>query len=88
MTKHLSNTSEVFYTGGGIWLAEMNLGDGTYAVIDSEYNTALCIYRYSDDEPYMSEDMVFCDEVQNLDSEHLKIYNQLYEALKKEVPLD
>ena len=78
---------EVFYTGGGIWLAEMNLDNGTYAVVDSDYDTALSIYKYPEEgeEQYMSEDMIFSDEVQNLDKEHMKIYNQLLEALQKEI---
>lgn len=76
--------AEAFYTGGGIWLAEKDLGNGTYAVVDSDYDTAICIYKYSDDgEQYMSEDMIFSDEVQNLDSETMKIYNELIEVLKK-----
>lgn len=79
---------EVFYTGGGIWLAEMDLGNGTYAVVDSDYTDSLCIYRFPEEneEPYMPEDMIFCDIVENLDLEQMKIYNQLYEALRKEVP--
>ena len=78
---------EVFYTGGGIWLAEMNLENGTYAVVDSDYDTALSIYKYPEEgeEQYMSEDMIFSDEVQNLDKEHMKIYTKLLEALKKEI---
>lgn len=78
---------EVFYTGGGIWLAEMNLENGTYAVVDSDYDTALCIYKYPVDgeEQYMAEDMIFSDEVQNLDNEHMKIYNQLLEALQEKI---
>ena len=78
---------EVFYTGGGIWLAEMNLDNGTYAVVDSDYDTALSIYKYPEEgeEQYMSEDMIFSDEVQNLDKEHMKIYTKLLEALKKEI---
>lgn len=78
---------EVFYTGGGIWLAEMNLENGTYAVVDSDYDTALSIYKYPEEgeEQYMSEDMIFSDEVQNLDNEHMKIYNQLLEALQEKI---
>lgn len=79
------NKVEVFYTGGGIWLAEMNLENGTYATISSDYHEAMCIYKYSDDEPYMTEDMIFCDEVQNFNSEQLKIHTKLYEALKEKV---
>ena len=66
---------EVFYTGGGIWLAEMNLEDGTYAAISSDYPEAMCIYKHvEDEEPYMSENMIFCDEVQNFNNDQLKIH--------------
>lgn len=51
---------EVFYTGGGIWLAEMDLGNGTYAAISSDYHEAMCIYNYVEgEEKYMTEDMIF-----------------------------
>lgn len=80
---------EVFYTGGGIWLAELDLQNGTYAVVDSDYHECLSIYRYSEDgEQYMPEDMIFSEDVKSLDLEQMKIYNKLYEALKKEAPLD
>lgn len=78
---------EVFYTGGGIWLAEMDLGNGTYAVVDSDYDTVISIYKYPEngEEQYMPEDMVFSDEVQNLDKEHMKIYKQLLDALQEKI---
>lgn len=74
---------EVFYTGGGIWLAEMNLQNGTYAAVDSDYKECLSIYKYTDDEPYMPDDMIFSKGVDQLDSEQMKIYNQLLAALKE-----
>ena len=81
---------EVFYTGGGIWLAELDLQNGTYAVIDSDYTSALCIYQYPEEgeEQYMPEDAVFCEDVKNLDLEQMKIYNKLCEALKEKALLD
>lgn len=79
--------AEVFYTGGGIWLAEMDLQNGTYAVVDSDYPECLSIYNLTDDEPYMPEDMIFSKGVDQLDSEQMKIYNRLIAALKKETTL-
>lgn len=79
--------AEVFYTGGGIWLAEMNLQNGTYAVVDSDYPECLSIYNYTDDEPYLPEDMIFSKGVDQLDGEQMKIYNQLLAALKTETTL-
>lgn len=78
---------EVFYTGGGIWLAEMNLQNGTYAVVDSDYKECLSIYKYTDDEPYMPDDMIFSKGVDQLDSEQMKIYNKLLAALKEKTTL-
>ena len=79
--------AEVFYTGGGIWLAEMNLQNGTYAVVDSDYPECLSIYNLTDDEPYMPEDMIFSKGVDQLDSEQMKIDNQLKAALKTKTTL-
>ena len=78
---------EIFYTGGGIWLAEMNLQNGTYAVVDSDYKECLSIYKYTDDDPYMPEDMIFSKGVDQLDSEQMKIYNQLLATLKEKTTL-
>lgn len=80
---------EVFYTGGGIWLAEMDLGNGTYAVVDSDYDTVISIYRYPEDgeEQYMPEDMVFSEDIHNVDLEMAKIYRKLYEALQEKTTL-
>lgn len=81
-------TPEVFYTGGGIWIAEINLGNGTYAVVDSDYPECLSIYNYTDDEEqYLPEDMIFSQGVDQLDSEQMKIYNQLIAALKEKTTL-
>lgn len=79
--------AEVFYTGGGIWLAEMDLQNGTYAVVDSDYHNCLSVYNYTDDEPYLPEDMIFSKGVDQLDSEQMKIYNQLIAALKTKTTL-
>ena len=79
--------AEVFYTGGGIWLAEMNLQNGTYAVVDSDYPECLSIYNYTDEESYLPEDMIFSRGVDQLDSEQIKIYNQLIAALKTKTTL-
>lgn len=75
--------AEAFYTGGGIWLAEKDLGNGTYAVVDSDYQECLSIYNYTDEQQYMPEDMVFSENVEKLDLEMMKIYNELLEVLKK-----
>lgn len=76
---------DVYYTGGGIWLAEMNLENGTYAVVNSECDTIISIYKYPEEgeEQYMAEDMILSDDVKNLDSNMAVIYKQLHEELQK-----
>lgn len=78
--------AEAFYTGGGIWLAEKDLGNGTYAVVDSEYHDCLSIYKEAE-ERYMPEDMVFSEGVAKLDLEQMKIYRELVDALKEKTEL-
>lgn len=77
---------EVSYTGGGIWLAEKDLGNGTYAVVDSEYHDCLSIYQEAE-EHYMPEDMILSEGVANLDLEQMKIYRELVNALKEKTEL-
>lgn len=79
--------AEVFYTSGGIWLAEMDLQNGTYAVVDSDYTECLSIYKYTGEEQYLPEDMILSKSVDQLDSEQMKIYSQLTAALKEKTTL-
>lgn len=75
---------EVFSTGGGIWLAETDLNNGTYAVVDSEYMDCLSVYRYTDDEQqYMPEDMIFSKGAAELNDDERTIYNKLCEELNR-----
>lgn len=77
---------EVFYTGGGIWLAEMDIEDGLYAVVNSEFPNYLSIYKYpdeEDDEKYLPDDMIICKRAETLYGAHLDMYNELADELKK-----
>ena len=77
---------EVFYTGGGIWLAEMDLEDGLYAVVNSEFPNYLSIYKYpddKDDEKYLPDDAIVCKRAEILYGIELDIYNELADELKK-----
>lgn len=78
----------VFNSGGGIWICEMNLGDGTYAVIDSESIVCdmECLSIYNDaEEPFMPEDMFFSENLEDLDTMHKALYMQMKKALIKEM---
>lgn len=77
---------EVFYTGGGIWLAELDLEDGLYAVVNSEFPNYLSIYKYpdeEDDEKYLPDDAISCKRAETLYGAELDIYNELADELKK-----
>lgn len=74
---------EVFYTCGGIWLSEMDLNENEYAVVSTEYPNELAIYTKEDeDDKYHPEDMILAQHKDELEEEHLVIYNKLYKALK------
>jgi len=80
--------AEAYNSGGGIWICEMDLGDGTYAVIDSESIVCdvecLSIYRYAE-EPFMPEDMFFSENVENLDELHMAVYKHMKNVLIAEM---
>lgn len=74
---------DVFYTGGGIWLAEVNLKDNEYAVVNSEYPDLFAIYEYekAEDGNYYPEDMILDKHKDKLDEEHKVVYEKLLLAL-------
>lgn len=75
---------EVFNTGGGIWLAETDLNNGTYAVVNSEFPEFLSVYRYQDNEPqYMPDDMLFSKGAAELNEYERTIHNKLCEELNR-----
>lgn len=75
---------EVNYTGGGIWLAEKNLDNGTYAVVSSDFPECITVYRAAE-EPYLPEDMIFSKSVDDLDEETAKLYSEMMAEMKKKV---
>lgn len=73
---------EVFYTGGGITLAEADLG-AQYAVIGTDYPNCISIYnRVEGEEPYMPEDMVASYTEEEMDEETKALYLEMLGALK------
>ena len=78
---------DVFYTGGGIWLAEVELKDNKYAVVNSEYPDLFAIYQYAqaEDDKYYPEDMLLDKHKDDLDEEHRKIYEALLSELNNRV---
>ena len=77
---------EVSYTGGGVWLAEKDRQDGTYAVIDNDFIDCLTIYKNSnEEEKYTAENMIFSAAVADLNEELKNLYNELFTALNAEL---
>lgn len=76
---------EVFNTGGGIWLAETDLGDNKYAVVNSEYPEQFAIYLYAkaEDDKYYPEDMLLDQHRDELSEDLRKVYDKLLLALVK-----
>lgn len=76
---------DVFYTGGGIWIAEANLGDNKYAVVNSEYPEYLGVYLYekAEDGQYYPEDMISDQHKDELDGNLKETYEKLLVALEK-----
>ena len=76
---------DVFYTGGGIWIAEMNLEDNKYGVVNSEAPEYFGIYEYeqAEDGNYYPEDMILDNHKDELDDELKKVYEKLLIALAK-----
>lgn len=74
---------EVFYTGGGIWLAEAVINDkGDYAVVNNECPEVLSLYHKAE-EPYMEEDMYLSKPWDELNVENADIHARLCLALQK-----
>lgn len=76
---------EVFYTGGGIWIAEVNIRDNDYGVVNSEYPDYFGVYRYeqAEDNQYYPEDMILDKHKDELEGEYREIWEQLVIALAK-----
>ena len=73
---------EVFYTGGGITLAEAVIDRERYAVVSSEAPECLTVYkRVEGSEPYMPEDMVLSAERDELPQELRELHGEMVAAL-------
>lgn len=83
-----SKDIEVFYTGGGIWLAGMYTSNNIYYIVDSEFTDCLTCYNHEnedDDTDYPCQDMVFSKEISELTDYEKTIYNDLLTELKNKM---
>ena len=73
---------EVFNTGGGITLAEANINQEQYAVVSTEAKEFLTIYKRTEDEAYLPEDMVMSIKEAEMNDEFKRLYAEMLKALK------
>lgn len=80
----MANNIEVFYTGGGITLAEVDIDVNRYAVVSSEAPEYLTIYTLDDDgeKTYRPEDMVASTPVKEIAPDFKNLYMKMLEKLK------
>ena len=74
---------EVFYTGGGITLAEADVDATRYAVVSSEAPDFLSVYTYTDGEKtYLPDDMILSTPQEELAPEYKALYMKMLDKLK------
>lgn len=74
---------EVFYTGGGITIAEADIDSAHYAVVSSEAPDFLTVYTLTDEEKtYLPDDMVFSAHRDEVPPKYKAIYAGLVDKLK------
>ena len=77
---------EIFYTGGGITLAETDLNENEYAVVSSDSPDYLTIYNRDDDneKSYLPDDMIVSTPKEKLTSNIKPLYIKMIEKLNLE----
>ena len=79
----MTDKIEVFYTGGGITIAEADVSVNRYAVVSSEAPEFLSVYAYADEEKtYLPDDMVYSVKHDAIDPELQPLYALMVEKLK------
>lgn len=78
----MANKIEVFYTGGGITLAEVDIDATLYAVVSSEAPDFLTIYHHAEGEKYLPDDMLVSSSKEEITPQYQAIYTKMLEKLK------
>ena len=74
---------EVFYTGGGITIAETDIDAKHYAVVSTEAPDFLTVYAYDDGEKtYLPDDMVSSASSSEIAPELKSLYMKMLDKLK------
>lgn len=73
---------EVFYTGGGIWLAAKHIADHLYAVVDNDFDECLTYYDdREEDEKFACQNMVESIGIDEMGVADRAIWEELHTAL-------
>ena len=79
----MAHNIEVFYTGGGITLAEAPIDRERYAVVSSEAPEFLAVYKRAEDEDaYLAEDMLLSAKKEDLPLDLYELHTVMVEKLK------
>lgn len=79
---------EVIYTGGGIWLSEMEINDiGDYAVVNSEHPEIISLYHKPTDgeTKYLPEDMYMSMHCDSLGIEMGALHSRMLHELERRI---
>lgn len=77
---------EIFYTGGGITLAETDLSNTEYAVVSSDSPNFLTVYNRDEnnEKTYLPDDMIVSTPKEKLTSNLKPLYIKMLEKLTLE----
>ena len=79
----MADKIEVFYTGGGITLAEVDIDTKHYAVVSSDAPDFFAVYAYAaHGEKYLPDDMLVSSSSAEIAPEYKALYMQMLEKLK------
>lgn len=78
------NTQQInlYSLGGGSWIAEVDISTVEYAAVSLDCPDFLNIYKRTDDEPYLPEDMTASLHIDELPDNLKPLYTKLLNSLK------
>lgn len=79
-----TNKVEKYSLGNGIWIAQKNINENEYALINSEAPEFLAVFLVSEDEDdcFLPENMKFSSHESELNAEFQEIHKELLSALQ------
>lgn len=82
----MNSNIEIFYTGGGITLAEIDLNKSEYAVVSSDAPDYLTIYKRSEDneKSYLPDDMLVSTSKEKITANLKPLYIKMINKLNRE----